>query len=243
MDKQVLAVIAARAGSKGVPGKNLKPLGGKPLIAYMIEAAARSRLVTRVVVSTEDDRIADTARTYGADVPFVRPADLADDTTPLLAVTRHAMEELDRQGWRADAIVQLAPTCPFIPTAKIDEAIEKVLEPGSDCVVSLRRIGHEHPYRAKRLLDDEGTFVQFIEGIDVERYQSRQDLPHAFCTTGGIYARQRGLLERWTGKDFCLGARPRAVMLDDIAATNIDGPLDFAFADFILSQYADTVSR
>ena len=243
MDRRVLAVISARAGSKGVPGKNLKPLGGKPLIAHMIEAATRSRLVTRVVVSTEDSRIADTARTYGADVPFVRPAHLADDSTPLLAVTKHAMEELDRQGWRADAVVQLAPTCPFIPTSKIDEAIEKVLEPGSDCIVSVRRIGHEHPYRAKRLVNDEGVFAQFIDGIDVERYLSRQDLPPAFCTTGGIYARQRGLLERWNGKDFCLGPSPRAVILDEIAATNIDGPLDFAFADFILSQYADAVAR
>ena len=94
----MLAVIGARAGSKGVPGKNLKPLGGKPLIAHMIEAATRSKLVTRVVVSTEDGRIADTARTYGADVPFVRPSYLADDTTPLLAVTKHAMEGLHPHG-------------------------------------------------------------------------------------------------------------------------------------------------
>lgn len=243
MDRRVLAVISARAGSKGVPGKNLKPLGGKPLIAHMIEAATRSALLSRVVVSTEDSRIADTARAYGAEVPFVRPSELADDTTPLLAVTKHAMEELDRQGWRADAVVQLAPTCPFIPAAKIDEAVSKVLEPGSDAVVSLRRISHEHPYRAKRLVDDGGAFVPFIEGIDVERYLSRQDLPSAFCTTGGIYARQRGLLEQWNGSDFCLGRHPRAVILDDIAATNIDNPLDFAFADFILSQHAHAAGR
>lgn len=230
----VLAVIGARGGSKGVPGKNLRQLNEKPLISYMISAAKNSKLINKVIVSTEDNRIAETAKQYGAEIPFIRPSELADDHTPLIAVTKHAMEAMNNLGYKADIIVQLQPTCPFVPAEKIDESIKKVLE-GSDCSVSLRKIGHEHPYRAKKILQD-GSFTSFIEGIDVEKYQNRQDLPSTYCTTGAIYTRRSHLLENWSGKDFCLGKKPIAVILDDLEGTNIDNLIDFEFADFIMKK-------
>ncbi len=230
----VLAVIGARRGSKGVPGKNLRLLNGKPLISYMINAAKTAKLIDKVIVSTEDEHIKETAKYYGAEVPFRRPSELADDYTPLIAVTKHAMEKMDNLGYKADIIVQLQPTCPFVHAEKIDESIKKVLE-GSDCSVSLRRIGHEHPYRAKKILQD-GSFTRFIEGIDVEKYQNRQDLPPTYCTTGAIYTRRRHLLENWSGKDFCLGQNPTAVILNDIEGTNIDNLIDFEFAEFIMKK-------
>src|SRR5688572_16357775 len=109
---RVLAVISARAGSKGVPGKNLRILGERPLIAHMIAAARNARRVNRVVLSTEDAEIARVAREYGAETPFTRPDDLAGDLVPLTAVSKHGMEAMDALGYRADIVVQLAPTCP-----------------------------------------------------------------------------------------------------------------------------------
>lgn len=234
MTELVLAVISARGGSKVVPGKNLRILNEKPLISYMISSAKNSKLIDKVIVSTEDKRIAEVAEKYGAEIPFYRPPELADDLTPLITVTKHAMEKMDELGYKADIIVQLQPTCPFVPTEKIDDSIKKVLE-GSECSVSLRKIGHEHPYRAKKILPDE-SFTSFIEGIDVEKYQNRQDLPPTYCTTGAIYTRRRHLLENWSGKDFCLGKKPVAIILDDLQGTNIDNLIDFEFAEFILNK-------
>lgn len=229
-----LAVIAARGGSKGVPGKNLRLLGGRPLISYMIEAARKAKLIDRVIVSTEDDKIAGIAREWGAEVPFQRPKELADDHTPLIAVAKHCMEKMDQLGYRADIVIQLSPTCPFISERRIDESVQLVLN-GADSAASLKKIEHEHPYRARRV-DQEGNFTYFITHIDVERFQSRQDLPELYCTSGAIYTRRRRLLENWSGYDFALGKVARAIILDEIEGINIDRPIDFLFAEFIMSR-------
>lgn len=229
---RVIAVISARAGSKGVPGKNLRPLGDRPLIAHMIGAAVESPLVDRVIMSTEDNRIAGVSREFGAETPFVRPPELATDLVPLVAVVKHAMEALDRQGDRADIVLQLAPTCPFVRTSTITRAVEHVA--GAEAAVTIKRIEHEHPYRAKELHAD-GTFTPFLKDIDVEKYQSRQELPELYCTSGAIYARRRALLEQWTGRNFAMGARPKGIVLDDIESVNIDRPVDFLFAEYLLT--------
>lgn len=242
MALNTVAVVSARGGSKGVPGKNLRLLGGRPLVSYMIEAARRSDLINRVVVSTDDPAIAEVAKKYGAEVPFMRPRELAADEVPLIAVTKYVMEALDKSGWKPDIVVQLQPTCPFVPTGKINESIQKVIGTDSECAVSLGRIEHEHPYRAKRLLEGD-IFESFIQGVDVEQYQNRQDLPTTYCTTGAIYTRRRYLLENWSGRDFCLGKKPRAVLLTDIQAINIDRLVDFQFAEFILKEYSGQIEK
>lgn len=235
MAERVLAVISARGGSKSVPRKNLRPLAGKPLIAHTIGSALAACRVDRVIVCTEDDEIAGVAVTCGAEVPFRRPANLATDEVPLIAATVYAVEAMEQLGWAPTVVVQLSPTCPFLPATRIDEAVGLIVDTGSDSAVSLRPITHDHPYRAKELVD--GNVIQpFIKDIDVEAFQQRQDLPPLYSTTGGLYARRRALLRGWTGKNFALGTTARAIVLTEIESVNIDGPLDFGFAEFLISQ-------
>jgi len=231
---KVLAIISARGGSKGVPRKNMKMLGGHPLVTHMIRAAQQAKLVDRLIVSTDDEEIADCARSEGADVPFMRNHELGGDRIPLVEVTKDGMEQMDDLGYRADVIVQLSPTCPFVGPSRIDESIEMV-RGGADSAVSVKRIEHEHPYRAK-VIEDDGYFRSFVTDVDVEmKYQSRQDLPELYCTCGAIYTRRRELLKHWRG-DFAFGDRPFPVILNEIEAINIDTPLDFILADFILKE-------
>lgn len=234
-DLNVLVVISARGGSKGVPGKNLRRLGDRPLVAHAIGAARAATRVGRVVLSTEDPAIAAVGREYGAETPFTRPAELAGDLVPLVAVTRHGMEAMDALGYRADIVVQLSPTCPFIRPGTIDRAVALVADGGADSAVTLKRIEHEHPYRAKVLRPD-GTFGPFLTDIDVERFQSRQELPELYCTSGAIYARRRRLLEQSTGRDFAFGRVSRGIPLDDLESVNIDRPVDFLFAEFLVAS-------
>jgi CMP-N,N'-diacetyllegionaminic acid synthase len=233
-DLKVLAVVSARAGSKGVPGKNLRPLGGRPLIGHVLSALRAARRIGRIVLSTEDPAIAAVARDYGAETPFVRPPELAEDMVPLVAVTKHGMEQMDALGYRADIVVQISPTCPFLAPESVDRAVALVAE-GADSAVTLKRIEHEHPYRAKVLAAD-GTFSPFLTDRDVERFQSRQELPELYCTSGAIYARRRELLEQWSGRDFGFGRVSKGVVLDDIQSVNIDRPVDFLFAEFLVAS-------
>src|SRR5207237_5403281 len=105
----------------------------------------------------------------------------------------------------------------------------------ADCAVSLKRIEHEHPYRARRVLED-GTFVNFITDLDVESFHSRQDLPPLYCTSGGLYTRRRHLLENYSGRDFALGQRRGAVLVDEVEAMNIDRLIDLQLAQFLVDQ-------
>lgn len=233
---KVLAVISARGGSKGVPGKNLRPLAGRdPLISYMIRKAIASPLIDKVICSTDSPDIAKIAREFGAETPFDRPAELAADRTPLINATQFAMQSMDKLGYRADVVVQLAPTSPFMKQENIDRAVEAVVNNECECAVSLKRIEHEHPYRA-RVLDNAGYFSNFIKDINVEAIHSRQDLPTLYCTSGGLYVRKRALLDAYDGSDFALGKSRMGIVLDDIEAINIDRMIDLEFAEFMLKS-------
>src|SRR3989344_1132419 len=122
--KKILAIIPARGGSKGIPGKNIKLLAGKPLIAHSIEAARNSRFINRVIVSTDDEHIANAARKYGAEI-IMRPKELAEDKTPMDPVLQHAVEFLEKENYIPEAVMLLQPTSPLRTTEHINEAIEK----------------------------------------------------------------------------------------------------------------------
>ena len=235
--KKVLCSISARGGSKGVPNKNIRILGKKPLISYAISESLKSKYIDKVVVSTDSDEIAKVAQYYGAEI-LMRPSSLAEDRTPLIDSTQNTMRCMDKQGFKADIIVQFSPTCPFITTKHIDQSIEMVTD-GSDCEcsVSLKKIQHEHPYRA-RVLKENGFFENYEQEIDVEsrQYHSRQDLPDLYCTTGGLYTRQRHLLENYTGDDFAMGEHRKGICLTDIESVNIDEMIDYYFAKFLFDS-------
>lgn len=239
---KILAVIPARGGSKGVPGKNLRLLRGRPLIYYMITYALASRYISRLVVSTDDNKIAETGRNYGAEVPFLRPEELATDTTPLNPVLKHAMVYYDSIGWRADAVVSLQPTSPLITPDIIDSAIGMFAETGCDSVVTVSEIKHGHPYRAKRLLDGE-RLENFCTEFDGEKFLNRQERPPAYAYNGAIYLRRRELIENWNGKDMGLGQDCRGLVIKHESAINIDDEFDIKLAEFLLEErYRETHS-
>lgn len=230
---QTLGVIPARGGSKSIPRKNLAPVAGRPLLAYAIGAARRARRLDRFVVSTEDEEIAAVARELGAEVPFLRPPELATDDVSIVPVVRHAMESMDALGFRADAVLSLQATSPFLEGDDIDVAIEKLETSGADSVCSVEPIEHAHPYWVKRLEGD--RILPFNDASD-DSYLQRQDLPPAYILDGGLFLRRRELLEKWSGRDFGLGADVRAVVLGGIKSLHIDDPLELEMVRFFMSE-------
>ena len=193
---RVLGIITARGGSKGVPGKNLKLLAGKPLLAYTIEAARASRVLDRVILSTEDEAIAAAARELGCEVPFIRPAELSRDDTPHLPVIQHASAWMQNQGnYQSDVVMVLQPTSPLRTATDITHAIALLESSGADSVLSVTEVpAHNHPSRTLRL-DDEGFAELFANGAPVRtRINRRQDLPEAWVMNGAIYACRTRLL-------------------------------------------------
>ena len=184
---EILALIPARGGSKGIPRKNLLILAGKPLVAYSIEQALASRYITRTIVSTDDGEIADVARSHDADVPFMRPAQLAQDLSPDIDVFRHALEWLrDREGYCCDLVVHLRPTAPVRRVALIDKAIETMLaHPDAD---SLRSVSwpERTPYKMWRIVDGRLEPLLQIAGIAEPHSQPRQQLPEVYWQNGYV---------------------------------------------------------
>jgi CMP-N-acetylneuraminic acid synthetase len=178
---QVLGIIAARGGSKGMPNKNLRLLAGRPLLAYTAGAAQASRRLSRVIVSTDDPAIADAAQALGLDVPFMRPAGLAADDTPMLPVLQHGLAELARAGFAADAVVLLQPTSPLRRAEHIDAAIDLLESSGADSVVSVTEVPHQFNPVSVLRLDDEARLTPYLAGPLVTR---RQDKPRLFARNG-----------------------------------------------------------
>lgn len=228
---KILGIIPARGGSKGVPGKNIKPLAGKPLIRHSIDAALASRL-SKVIVSTDDEAIAEVARQGGADVPFTRPADLASDTAKSIDVARHAllaMEEIDQT--RYDAIMLLQPTAPFRTTADINAAIE-ILEshPEADSVISVVDVEAHHPARMKYLENGRLIDPPFCEAYE---NQNRQELQPMYIRNGAIYLTRRETLLNNSYK----GRVCMALVMPQQRSANIDTLHDFDYAEWIWNKY------
>lgn len=234
---KILAVVSARGGSKGVPRKNLKKLNDKPLLSYSLNSLLKIKDIDKIIVSSDDKQILRFAKNFSKKIYSVqRPKFLAKDNTPLTSVVKYvALQEL-RKNYKADFVLQVSPTCPFIKIETIKKIIS-LLKKGNNCVVTLKRIEHEHPFRAKKLNENNWRFKSFITNKNVEKYISRQDLPTLYCTSGGIYARSLELLKKFDGKDFNLGKKPLGVVVNDIEAINIDRQIDFDFAELISKKY------
>tara|TARA_B110001454_G_scaffold218918_2_gene248573 strand:- start:299 stop:1030 length:732 start_codon:yes stop_codon:yes gene_type:complete len=234
---KVLAVVSARSGSKGVPNKNIKLLGGKPLILYSLEKLLKVKEIDKIILSSDSDKILNIAQKFSKKIhPMKRPDYLAIDKTPLTSVVKHVALELEKKGYSPDYVLQIAPTCPFIKVETLKKIISLLKRKKNNCVVTLKRIEHEHPYRAKKLNLNSFIFKSFIKNIDVEKYISRQDLPTLYCTSGAIYARSFKLLKTFNEKNFCLGQKPIGIIVDDIEAINIDRKIDFDFAQLLITK-------
>src|SRR5262245_46467649 len=196
MPHRVVGVVTARAGSKGIPGKNTRPLAGKPLILYTIEAALRSGVFDRVILSTDDPDAAAIARAAGCEVPFMRPAALAADDTPHLPVMQHALAWLrDRDHYEPDSVMTLLPTAPLRQPAHIREAVALEERTGADSVIGVDELpAHFNPMRVVTV-DGGGWARLFVGGAPVKRRPGRrQDMPPAWVMNGAIYLFKTDLL-------------------------------------------------
>lgn len=181
----ILAIIPARGGSKGVPGKNIKLLNGKPLLAYTSEIALQSKYLTEVIISTEDKQIIETAKSLGIKVPFVRPMELAQDNTPTIDAIIHALQWYESQNIFFDAVCLLQVTSPFRTIDFLNKAIEKFIEKGTDSLVSVQKVPHEYnPHWTFEVNAAGNLKIATGENNIISR---RQELPTAYHRDGSIY--------------------------------------------------------
>jgi CMP-N-acetylneuraminic acid synthetase len=227
-DPYVFGVIPARGGSKGLPGKNLKTLGSLSLIGHAVASAREATRLTRLIVSTDSEAIAEEARRHGAEVPFLRPAELASDQAGMVPVLQHAVRWLESAGARPDLIVTLQPTSPFRVGADIDRTIATVVETGADSAQTLCKASY-HPYFMKTL-DGDVTHALFEEGY---RYVRRQDVPAAYQPSGAVYVTR---YEVAMSQDRVLGKDNRGIVMDFAASVNINTEWDFLLAELVLRQ-------
>ena len=232
---EILALIPARGGSKSIPRKNIRSLAGHPLIAYSIAAAAQSSLVCRTIVSTDDEDIARIARGYGAEAPFLRPAELAQDDSTDFPVFTHALSWLKQhEAYQPEVVVQLRPTSPIRPPSCVDQAIQTLLDhPAADSVRGVIPSG-QNPYKMWRM-DEQGRLTPLLELASLpEPYNApRQSLPQSYWQTGHIDAmRLSTILE----KGSLSGEVIYPLILDPRYAIDIDTLSDWQRAEWIISQ-------
>lgn len=229
---KTLAIIPARGGSKGVPRKNLRLLGGKPLILWSIEAARAAEYLDRCIVSTDDEEIAAAARALGADVPFLRPAEYARDDTPDLPVFQHALRWFEEhEGYRPDAVVHLRPTLPFRPRGLIDAVIERLSSTGADCVKSVVPV-EQHPHKMWRL---DGEVLHPYQDTPLWRQVGpdypRQKLEPVFWSAGLVDAiRRETILEHGS----TVGHHTVAYPVNPEFLIDLDTERDFLIAEALL---------
>jgi CMP-N,N'-diacetyllegionaminic acid synthase len=231
---RVLAVVPARGGSKGLPGKNIRPLAGIPLIGYSLRAAAQVPAVTRCVVSTDSSHIADVARGLGADVPFLRPAELAADDTPMAPVLRHALGITEEQEGRVyDLVVLLDPTSPARRPDAIAAAVQLLLDtPEWDGVVSVSAPTF-HPVWVGVRADDSGRLARYFpEGAGITR---RQQLDHFLRINGSFYVWRADFVRRLESSWFDEGVHGM-VEISESEAFAIDYLAEFETLEALVAQ-------
>jgi CMP-N-acetylneuraminic acid synthetase len=221
----VLGIVPARAGSKGVPGKNVRVLAGRPLIDYTAQAARESGVLDRVVLSTDSAEIADVGQRCGLEVPFLRPAALAADDTPMLPVIQHTLDTLAASGWTADVIVLLQPTSPLRRPAHIRDVVTRLRSSEADSVVTVVEVPrHLSPDYVMRI--DGGLLKPFLpEG---ERLTRRQDARPAYSREGTAYGFWRATVERFGN---IYGDRCEPLVIAAADSLSIDTPADWAEAE------------
>ena len=232
---EVLVLIPARGGSKGIPRKNVRDFAGAPLIAYSIVAGLQAELVTRVIVSTDDEEIAETARAWGAEVPFMRPSEFAQDDTTDLPVFEHALKWLrENEGYQPDIVVQLRPTSPVRPVGLVDDAINTLIQhPEADCVRGVVASG-QNPFKMWRI-SSSGQLKPLLRvaGLDEPYNAPRQALPDTFWQTGHIDAiRTSTILE----KHSLTGDVIFPLIIDPLYTVDIDTIEDFKNSARLMSD-------
>ena len=223
----MIAIIPARGGSKGLPGKNTRILNGKPLIAYTIEVALRSKYIDRVIVSTDDETIAKIALEYGAEIPFLRPDFLASDTSRAIDNYIYTINRLEKESnINIDSFVVLQPTSPLRIVEDVDGAIDLFLQNSADSVISYTP--EAHPVKWHKYLSDEGKF----ENIFDDNIANRQENRISYYPNGAIYVFRSKMIKEgkyYTDKSF-------AYVMPRIRSVDIDFIEDFEYAEFLIGK-------
>ncbi|MGY5850415.1 acylneuraminate cytidylyltransferase family protein [Salegentibacter sp. F14] len=233
MTRKILGLVPARGGSKGLPGKNIKMLGGKPLLQYTWESARQSSMLDKVVLSTEDQEIKKVACGLGINVPFTRPENLAQDLTPSIEVIIHALKFLQDKGEEFDLVCLLQPTTPFRSPGLIDACIKKFEQNNYDSLISVREVPSEcNPHW---VFEEEGGLLKLATGEE-SIIPQRQNLPRAYFRDGAIYlTKTKVLLEQGS----LFGSRTGFYDTTGSPYVNIDTPTDWREAEKIAAQCAE----
>lgn len=232
--KTILGIIPARGGSKGVPHKNIRNLAGKPLIAYTIETALGCNEITDLVVTTDSEEIRSIAMKFGAQAPFLRPAELATDRALAVPTIQHAVKEMETiKGKKYDYIIMLQPTTPLKTTNDLSTALRKLMESDADGIISVINVDNWHPMKMKKIVDG---FMHDYEKPPMEN-PPRQILPPVFMVNGAIYATKRDVfMNRGTFQgDKCL---PFEMPFEH--SVNIDTEADFLVAEYYMAKKLKT---
>lgn len=223
----MIAIIPARGGSKGLPGKNIRLLEGRPLIAHSIACAMQAKCIDRIIVSTDDEKIADVSRQFGAEIPFMRPAELATDTACAVDNYIYTIDRLSREcGKNIDEFVVLLPTAPLRISEDIDGAVKIFKDKSADSVISYTP--ETHPIRWNKYLDSNGAF----ENIFDDNLSNRQDLRRSYYPNGAVYVFRTSLIKMrkyYSDKSYAY-VMPRSRSVD------IDTLEDFEFAEYLMRK-------
>jgi CMP-N,N'-diacetyllegionaminic acid synthase len=232
-NKKILAIIPARGGTKRLPGKNILNLAGKPLIAWSIEAALGSKYIDRVIVSTDDTVIAKISREYGAEVPFIRPNELATDESSSVSVVLHAINMLKEKGEEYEYIMLLQPTSPLRTTENIDESLELLRSSNSDASVSVCEA--EHSPLWSNTLPQDSDFSNFLDYSIVNKRS--QDLNQYYRLNGAIYL----CLTKRLSEEKTLFIKDKiiAYKMSQEQSIDIDNKVDFCFASYLISNQSN----
>lgn len=232
-NNKIVAIIPARGGSKSIPRKNIKLLNGYPLIAFSIKAGCCSKYIDRIIVSTDDQEIAAIAQQWGAEVPFIRPAELAEDYTEDLSVFQHAINWLEEnENYRPDVVVQLRPTSPFRPKHCIDGAIETLFNNSADSVRGVTQ-SSQNPFKMWRI--DAGKLVPLLQTKFKEPYNMpRQQLPSTYWQTGHIEVIR---YETIMHKHSMTGDLILPYIIDTKYSIDLDTEQQWQFAEFVLNYF------
>lgn len=232
---KILGVVGARSGSKSIPNKNIKPLAGKPLMAWIIEAAKKSKYITRLIVSTDSIKYAKIGKKYGAEVPFIRPKKYATDRADDIGYLTHAVSWLEKyENYKPDIILRLPPTNPLCKTATIDTCVELLIsDPKATSARSIKE-APKHPYKLWRI---EGYELKpFIDkkltGFDEPSNVARQLLPPAYTHVDVIAVRYNTLMH----DHLLTGKRVRYYLINKDEAIDIDSEVDFLLAEILLAR-------
>ncbi len=227
---RLLGLVPARGGSKGIPHKNIRPLAGKPLLQYTAEAALQVAALARVILSTDDPEIAALGKACGLDVPFLRPAELAADNTPTLAVIQHVLRWLEENGDIYDAVCLLQPTNPFRTAATIEACIQLFIEKNADSVFTVLPVPHSYNPHWVYFPHEDGSLA--LSTGETQPIPRRQVLPPAFHREGSVYITRRDVILL---ENSLYGARSFGYEVDTDNSVNLDTMDDWRRAEQIMS--------